>query len=51
MGVRREGQEGALGPPWPAKIVWFSTFLKGIFQANSMFLPMERLVCVEKKIS
>jgi len=34
MGVRRGGQEGALAPPWPAKIACFSTFLK----ENSMFL-------------
>jgi len=34
MGVRRGGQEGALAPPWPAKIVL--TFLK----ENSMFLAI-----------
>jgi len=26
MGIRRGGQEGALVPPWPAKIVCFLTF-------------------------
>ncbi len=34
MGVRRGGQEGALDPPWPVKIVCFLTFL----EKNSMFL-------------
>ena len=36
MGVRRGGQEGSLAPPppWPDKIVYFSTFLV----ENSMFL-------------
>jgi len=29
MGVRRGGQEGALDPPWPAKIVCFLTFFRG----------------------
>jgi hypothetical protein len=33
MGVRRGGQEGALDPPWPAKVVCFLTFL----EENSMF--------------
>jgi len=32
MGVLRGGQEGALDPPWPAKIVCFLTFL----EENSM---------------
>jgi len=41
MGVRRGGQEGALAPPWPAKIACFSTFLK----ENSMFLPLPRKFC------
>jgi len=46
MGVRRGGQEGALDPPWPAKIVCFLTFLEensmllGVFQANSMFYAL-----------
>jgi hypothetical protein len=45
MGVRRGGQEGALDPPWPAKIVCILTFLVensmflGVFQSNSIFLP------------
>jgi len=33
MGVRRGGQDGALAPPWPTKIVRFLTFLN----ENSMF--------------
>jgi len=42
MGVRRGGQEGALDPPWPAKIVCFLTFL----EENSMFLGVFRqIVC------
>jgi len=44
MGVRRGGQEGALDPPWPTKIVCFLHFFDensiflGVFGANSMFL-------------
>jgi len=34
MGVRKGGQEGALAPPWPVKIVCFLSFLK----ENSLFL-------------
>jgi len=36
MGVRRGGQEGALAPPWPAKIVCFSTFSN----ENSVYLDI-----------
>jgi len=45
MGVRRGGQEGALDPPWPTKIVCFLHFFDkksiflGVFGADSMFLP------------
>jgi len=41
MGVPRGGQEGALDPPWPAKIVCFFTFL----EENSMFLPPPGKFC------
>ncbi len=39
MGVRKGGQEGALDPPWPAKIV--PMFFDFFFNENSMFLGKE----------
>jgi len=54
----RGGQEGALAPPpWPAKIVCFSTFLNenslflGIFlREEYVFAPLENFALPGKKV-